>query len=206
MNKNLLLIFTRNPELGKVKTRLAKGVGDKAALEIYKFLVAHTHNITKDLPCAKYVYYSECIHENDIWDRTNYVKKMQSGADLGMRMKKAFQEGFRDGFENIIIIGSDMLDLTPQDLEMAFKSLNDNDYVIGPAADGGYYLLGMNVLNSDLFESKSWGTETVLADTLKDLNSYNLKMLEVKNDVDRLEDIIGIDAFEHFLNNSNESK
>ncbi len=206
MNKNLLLIFTRNPELGKVKTRLAAKLGDSTALEIYKFLVDHTQNITRHLRVSKYVYYSECIHENDNWERGNYNKRLQRGTDLGERMQNAFQEGFKDGFKNIIIIGSDMYDLSQQDLELAFESMNDNDFVIGPASDGGYYLLGMNLLKSELFESKNWGAETVLRDTLEDLKGLNLKVLAEKNDVDRLEDIIGIDAFKPFLKNSNQAK
>jgi rSAM/selenodomain-associated transferase 1 len=206
MNKNLLLIFTRNPELGRVKTRLAAKIGDMAALDIYKFLVEHTQSITRDLGVAKYVYYSECIHENDNWERDIYNKRMQRGRDLGERMNQAFEEGFTEGFENVIIIGSDMYNMSQRDLELAFESLNDNDFVIGPASDGGYYLLGMNCLKSELFESKNWGTETVLEDTLQDLKGLKLKLLEEKNDVDRVEDIIGIDAFKPFLKNSNEAK
>lgn len=205
MSKNLLLIFTRNPELGKVKTRLAAGIGDEAALEIYKFLVSHTQNITRNLSCTKYVYYSECIHENDNWDRNSYTKKLQHGTDLGARMKNAFHEGFQDGFENIIIIGSDMFDITQRDIKLAFDTLRDNDYVIGPASDGGYYLLGMNKLNPGLFNEKAWGTSTVLSDTLKDLQGNKVIKLEEKNDVDRLEDISGIDEFEHLINNSNQA-
>ena len=206
MSKNLLLIFTRNPELGKVKTRLAADIGDEAALDIYKFLVAHTQTITADLTCAKYVYYSECIQENDPWERDAYTKKLQQGADLGMRMKNAFQDGFRDGFENVIIIGSDMFHISQQDIELAFDSLKDSDFVIGPASDGGYYLLGMKNLKEELFDDKAWGTSTVLEDTLKDLRAYSMKKLEEKNDVDRLEDIIDVDAFKPFLKNSNQGK
>ena len=107
-SKNLLLIFTRNPELGKCKTRLAKTIGDEKALEIYKFLLNHTVTITKALKVVKQVYYSETIWENDIWDNEIYQKKIQNGSDLGIRMKNAFKNGFDDGFEKIIVIGSDM--------------------------------------------------------------------------------------------------
>jgi len=98
-SKNLLLIFTRNPELGKCKTRLAAKVGDDAALEIYKFLLNHTAGITKNLYATKAVYYSEEIWENDIWDPTVFDKKLQEGADLGERMANAFKDGFEKALD-----------------------------------------------------------------------------------------------------------
>ena len=79
---NLLLIFTRNPELGKCKTRLAATVGDNSALEIYKFLLRHTVSITEHLSFDKQVYYSEEIWEEDVWDTTIFDKKAQKGIDL----------------------------------------------------------------------------------------------------------------------------
>ncbi len=199
MDKNLLLILTRNPELGKCKTRLAKKIGDVAALDIYKFLLDHTVSFTKNLNVEKWVYYSEEIWENDIWDNKYYQKKLQVGTDLGERMLNAFQEGFNSGFEKIIIIGSDMYHLSQADMEEAFLRLNEHDYVVGPAEDGGYYLLGMKSLNKKAFQNKSWGTDTVLSDTLKDLESGSIFMLPVKNDVDYYEDIKNIEAFQPFL-------
>ncbi|SNY94512.1 TIGR04282 family arsenosugar biosynthesis glycosyltransferase [Flagellimonas pacifica] len=197
--KNLLLIFTRNPELGKCKTRLASKVGDNAALKIYKFLLKHTVSVTQNLNVAKYVYYSEAIWENDVWDNALYQKKLQNGNDLGMRMKNAFQEGFNSGFEKIIIIGSDMYDLSQKDLEDAFTKLEKHNYVMGPAEDGGYYLLGMNSLKEELFLNKAWGTDTVLQNTLSDLKNENYCMLKTKNDVDNYEDIKDIPVFQQFL-------
>ncbi|MER3375417.1 MAG: TIGR04282 family arsenosugar biosynthesis glycosyltransferase [Allomuricauda sp.] len=199
MNNSLLLILTRNPELGRCKTRLAAKVGDEAALDIYKFLLNHTVSFTKDLNVEKWVYYSESIWENDIWDRNTYQKKLQIGNDLGKRMLNAFQEGFNSGFEKIIIIGSDMYHLSQADLEEAFLRLEEHDYVVGPAEDGGYYLLGMKSLKNEVFQNKSWGTDTVLSDTLKDLQSGSIFMLPERNDVDYYEDIKNIEAFQPFL-------
>ncbi|MCK0161567.1 TIGR04282 family arsenosugar biosynthesis glycosyltransferase [Allomuricauda sp. F6463D] len=201
LSKNLLLILTRNPELGKCKTRLAAKVGNKTALDIYKFLLDHTVSFTKDLEVTKWVYYSEKIWENDIWDSNIYNKKLQKGVDLGERMHNAFKEGFEAGFENIIVIGSDMYHLNQYDLEIAFSKFTDNDYVVGPAADGGYYLLGMNSLKTRLFKNKAWGTDSVLSDTLKDLASEEIVLLDEKNDVDYYEDVKDIKAFEPFLKN-----
>jgi len=198
-SKNLLLIFTRNPQLGKCKTRLAATVGDETALDIYKFLLDHTVSITQDLIAAKQVWYSEEIWEDDIWDTSYYNKKLQQGNDLGIRMDNAFQEGFASGFERIIVIGSDMYDLDQNDLENAFLQLKENDFVIGPAKDGGYYLLGMKTFKPELFEHKDWGNETVLKDTLKNLKNEKHHILEERNDVDIYEDIKDIDAFRPFL-------
>ena len=194
-----MLIFTRNPELGKCKTRLASTIGDKSALEVYKFLLGHTVKITETLGVTKEVHYSEEIWENDFWDKATYSKKLQKGIDLGERMMNAFKNGFKAGFKNIIIIGSDMFDLTQSDLERAFEQLDENDYVVGPAQDGGYYLLGMKVLNEKLFQDKAWGTGNVLKDTLKDLKEEKIALLEVRNDVDYFEDIKDVPAFQHFL-------
>ncbi|HBU78111.1 MAG TPA: glycosyltransferase [Muricauda sp.] len=204
MSKNLLLILTRNPELGKCKTRLAAKVGDQAALEIYNFLLDKTVSFTKDLKVEKWVYYSETIWMDDIWDNKVYKKKLQVGNDLGERMMNAFDEGFKAGFENIIIIGSDMFHLDQTDLEAAFSKLMDHDFVLGPAEDGGYYLLGMKSLKKELFQNKEWGTNTVLADTLSDIKDEKFVFLDEKNDVDYYEDIKDIEAFAPFLKHMEE--
>ncbi|MFS4454773.1 TIGR04282 family arsenosugar biosynthesis glycosyltransferase [Maribacter sp. 2304DJ31-5] len=202
MNKkkdSLLLIFTRNPELGKCKTRLGATIGDSAALEVYKFLLDHTVKITADLYAKKVVYYSKEIWENDIWDNARFEKRLQQGADLGERMENAFWDGFERGFEKIIIIGSDIFDLTLNDLENAFEALDQNDFVVGPAQDGGYYLLGMKKLKTVLFKNKDWGNETVLESTLNDLQHEKYKLLEERNDIDHYEDIKDNVIFDPFL-------
>ncbi|AKA34646.1 TIGR04282 family arsenosugar biosynthesis glycosyltransferase [Flagellimonas lutaonensis] len=203
-SKDLLLIFTRNPELGKCKTRLAKTVGDQAALDIYTFLLEHTLQITKGLPATKYVYYSEEIWQDDIWEAGIYTKKLQQGNDLGNRMHNAFVEGFDEGFEKIVVIGSDMYDLSQVDLEQAFRELDTNDFVIGPAHDGGYYLLGMKRLYAPLFKNKAWGAENVLQDTLADLKNEEIVLLDMRNDVDLYDDIKDIEAFQAFLKHMEE--
>jgi rSAM/selenodomain-associated transferase 1 len=198
-SENLLLIFTRNPELGKVKSRLAKDVGDEAALNIYNFLLEHTVSVTKNLEVSKEVYYSEEIWEHDMWDKTNYSKQLQEGEDLGARMFQAFKNGFKNGFKNIIIIGSDLYDLHTKDLEAAFRLLQNKEAVIGPATDGGYYLLGMNKLYPEVFQHKNWGTPSVLEDTLKDLKRKDLSVLEPRNDVDYFSDIEHHPDFQRFF-------
>src|SRR5690606_11939127 len=183
MSKDLLMIFTRNPELGKVKTRLAKTTGNEVALEIYKFLLHHTFTITKKLNCDKAVYYSDTINQSDIWDPTTYQKRTQKGEDLGERMLHAFSESL-NSYNKVIIIGSDIHELKPEYMEQAFNKLNTHDVVIGPAKDGGYYLLGLKFLNQKIFKNKSWGTSTVLEKTLQDLKNENVHLLEELNDID----------------------
>ncbi len=198
-SKNLLLIFTRNPELGKCKTRLAATVGDQTALDIYTFLLEHTVSITQNLAVDKQVHYSVKVRSNDLWSEDTYHKLRQEGDDLGIRMENAFKNGFAQGYENIIIIGSDMYDLSQKDLEQAFEALYAHDYVVGPALDGGYYLLGMKKIHTNIFKNKVWGTSTVLEDTLKDLHGFSVKKLEERNDIDFYEDLKDIPAFRQFL-------
>lgn len=122
-----------------------------------------------------------------------------SSPDLGERMQHAFENGFSEGFERILIIGTDLYDISEEDIRLAFESLNNHDFVIGPATDGGYYLLGMKSLNSEIFKNKNWGTNTVLENTLQDLQEYQLKLMEPRNDVDYLDDIRDHPAFQKFI-------
>lgn len=204
MTKNLLLIFTRNPEIGKVKTRLAKTIGNKKALEIYTFLLQRTKEIATDVTADKAVFYSVKIRENDIWDATIFKKHQQFGEGLGERMQNAFENGFTSGYNKIIIIGSDLYDLTTETINLAFEKLNTNDVVIGPAEDGGYYLLGMKNLLQGVFKNKEWGTKSVRKDTLEDLKGKKVHLLEMLNDVDVFEDIEHHPAFQQFLKQDHE--
>jgi hypothetical protein len=194
-----LLIFTRNPELGKVKTRLATTIGDAAALEVYQKLLEHTIDITQTLKVDKFVFYSEQIQENDHWDTTIYSKELQKGVDLGERMHHAFELLFKKGYRQIVIIGSDIFELTTKNIQEAFTGLDTANFVVGPALDGGYYLLGMNTLNKSLFEHKKWGTSTVLKATLKNLAHEKVALLATKNDIDTYDDLKKSVEFNQFL-------
>ena len=187
--KNLIITFTRNPELGKVKTRLAKTIGNPSALAIYKKLLEHTESVLRPLNCDKAVYYSVKIRENDIWDSTIYQKHQQTGEHLGARMANAFKHGFKNNYQKIIIVGSDLYDLKTEHINQAFQDLETNDVVLGPAEDGGYYLLGMKQFHPKLFRNKNWGTDSVLKDTLKDLKEESVFLLETLNDIDFFEDL-----------------
>jgi rSAM/selenodomain-associated transferase 1 len=198
-SKNALIIFTRNPILGSCKTRLAQTVGDEDALAIYKILLEHTVKITKDLNLDKYVYYSNSVAKNDVWNEDIFRKKKQDGLDLGQRMSNAFLDLFALGYEKIIIIGSDMYDLSKTDLENAFSCLEKNEIVVGPASDGGYYLLGMKKLHPAVFENKNWGNNAVFEDTMADLAKKRICKLQERNDIDVYEDIVGLSIFQKFI-------
>lgn len=199
MTKNLILIFTRNPELGKCKTRLAKTIGDENALTIYKMLLQHTSNVVEQVNCDKAVYYSVKVRDQDLWDNTIYQKYQQQGIDLGYRMQNAFDNSFKAGYEKVLIVGSDLYDLKPQHIQDAFNQLDSHDVTIGPAEDGGYYLLGMKHLHPNIFEHKNWGTETVRAATLNDLKTKKVALLEPLNDIDIYEDVKDYDIFKPYL-------
>ncbi len=194
----LLIIFTRNPELGKVKTRLAKSIGDKNALTIYKTLLDKTEKTTRNLICDKAVYYSVKIREHDNWDASIYQKHQQHGNDLGVRMHNAFANAFSNNYDKVVIIGSDLFDLNPNHINEAFKKLNNHDIVIGPAHDGGYYLLAMKSLYSQVFKNKDWGTSTVFEDTINDLENESIHLLETLNDIDVYDDLKNIEAFKKY--------
>ncbi|WP_445735402.1 TIGR04282 family arsenosugar biosynthesis glycosyltransferase [Mariniflexile sp.] len=190
-SKKAIIIFTRTPELGTCKTRLAKTVGDEAALDIYKFLLKHTAMATEPINADKYVFYSEKIKKEDAWDESVFIKKLQNGDDLGTRMENAFMDLFGLGYQKVIIIGSDLLDLNPTHLNDAFEKLNEHEVVIGPAKDGGYYLLGLSKFNACIFQNKPWSEPHLLETTLEELaqKSVSLALLETLNDIDAFEDL-----------------
>ncbi len=201
-NNTLIIVFTRNPELGKVKTRLAKGIGNKNALEVYKILLKHTDTVLRKTNIDKLISYSVKINKDDIWDNTMYMKEAQKGTHLGERMQNAFTNAFKHNYEKVIVIGSDLYDLNAMHIEKAIEALNSNDLVMGPAKDGGYYLLGMKTLHQTIFKNKNWGTNTVFQETLKDLEDIEdlkIEFLETLNDIDFAEDLETYPIFKPYL-------
>lgn len=188
---SLLIIFYRNPVPGKVKTRLAASVGDTKALEIYQKLAQHTKSISEPVFADKVVYYSDNPEDHDVWTNGRFQKNTQAGADLGERMASAFQEGFTSGYRSICIIGTDCFELTTSILQEGFNKLQLYDAVIGPAKDGGYYLLGMNSPHPELFRNKLWSTDTVSASTLSDFEALDLRYFQLPEltDVDEEKDL-----------------
>jgi rSAM/selenodomain-associated transferase 1 len=183
---NFLLLFIRNPQPGRVKTRLARTVGDTEALRIYKILLEKTRDAALGVGAERWLFYSDFIDNNDDWLEADFSKKIQSDGDLGERMQQAFREAFEAGAGKVIIIGSDCPELTREILQMAFDKLDETDLVLGPASDGGYYLLGMKELEPSVFHGIEWSTETVLARTLEKIQAAgkSCALLPVLSDVD----------------------
>jgi len=191
VRKNLLIIFYRNPELGKVKTRLAATLGDANALAIYLKLVGHTRSITENLAVEKVVYYSHFVDREDNWVNDKFQKKIQVGKTLGEKLSNAIGQGFDDGFGSVCVIGSDCFELTGQVIKDAFTILETKDAVIGPARDGGYYLLGVTKFVPELFNNKVWSTSSVAGDTINDFRKQGLSFetLPTLTDVDQEDDL-----------------
>lgn len=185
-----LIIFLKQPELGKCKTRLAKTIGDVKALKIYELLLNHTHQITKDLYVQKYLYLDNRQKTSFHWDG-DYIIEYQNKADLGGKIKQAFAEVFEKQHYPVIIIGTDCIEITGQIINDAYQQLNYYEVVIGPAKDGGYYLLGLNEPTPQLFENIEWSSSTVLSDTIKKAQDLGLSycFMPVLNDIDVEEDL-----------------
>ncbi len=186
-----LIIFVRNPVAGKVKTRIAKVIGDEKALKVYQLLLNHTQQVTLNLNCRKFVYYADQIDEHDLWSTPGYTKRQQFGNDLGERMSNAFKELFEQGFQKILIIGSDCYQLQTKFIDKAIDMLNTNDVILGPTFDGGYYLLGMKQFRPALFLDKIWSTNQVTKQTLQDIIQLDLSfiLLQQLHDVDTPQDL-----------------
>lgn len=183
---NTLIIFIKNPILGRVKSRLAADIGEEKALAVYRDLVAKTRRETEQLEnVRRLLYYADFIGDADEWDEDYFEKRLQSDGDLGQKMQRAFQESMNG---KTVIIGSDCYDLTSRHIEMAFQKLDESDVVLGPANDGGYYLLGMTNYFTQLFEGIKWSTNAVLNQTIKQAKRLNLK-------VSFLEELVDLDTF-----------
>lgn len=185
MQKSLLVIFARTPEYGKVKKRLAMRLGAEKALEIHNKLLSHTLTIAEETGIAYKIYLS-----TDPDKLQPYDYELQAGNDLGQRMHHALHTELTTN-THVCLIGSDCLEISQSVITRAFEKLAAFDVVIGPAVDGGYYLIGLTKANAELFSNINWGSSTVLANTLKRCMNMNLSVhqLEFLNDIDRPEDV-----------------
>lgn len=187
---NLLIVFVKNVEAGRVKTRLASTLGHPKALSIYEGLLRYTIAHTQRVECAKAVYYGSRIERADQWADAGFEQNVQANGDLGHRMAQALQEGFDRGYQRIILIGSDCPQLTSQILEDGFAYLNAKDAVIGPAEDGGYYLIGLSRMTRHIFDHKEWSTNTVAEEAIDGLQEigFSCQQLPTLSDMDYEED------------------
>ncbi|MBI3141794.1 MAG: TIGR04282 family arsenosugar biosynthesis glycosyltransferase [Bacteroidetes bacterium] len=189
---NALVIFTKNPVLGKVKTRLAKSIGENMALRVYMQLLKHTREITQELDiCEKKLFYDEFIPAKDNWKDDEYDKFLQGPGDLDAKISRALKIMFDEGYEKVIIMSPDCPELTSLRLKQAFTLLDAKDFVIGPLKDGGYYLLGMKRYEPQVVEGIEYGNGTAYMETIRRIESLGMshKALPETYDVDHERDI-----------------
>jgi uncharacterized protein len=197
MTRNRIIIFTRYPEPGKTKTRLIPALGAEGAAELYRKMTEHTisvvRNLTKTKDFSVEVRYDAPDGQlMNQWLGNFFFYRRQNGSDLGDRMCEAFQDAFNDGNERVLIIGCDCPGLCEGILERALEELARNDLVLGPANDGGYYLIGLRRSCPLLFRHVVWGTEKVFGQTLKIAESLGMSvaLVDYLDDIDRPDDLI----------------
>jgi hypothetical protein len=190
-----LVLFVKYPEKGMVKTRLSAGLGDETTQNLYKCFVSDLiGTLEKKRYTFKIAFYPPGSEEKIIsWLGLEHSYITQMGRDLGERMGNAFKDTFSEGFNEVLVIGTDIPDLTPSLIDKAFKALENSDAVIGPCFDGGYYLIGftMKTFLPDIFKGIQWSTEGVFKDTMRVFSKkgYRVQVLPKLRDIDRLEDL-----------------
>ena len=184
MSKEVLSIFVKNLIPGTVKTRLAVDLGMDLAMEIYKELVGITAEVTDVLKLNKCVYYSEYIESHDQFDDAKYQKHIQEGKNLGQRMQNCFYDAFELGFDKMILIGSDTPDITDKIISQGFAALDKHDVVIGPAQDGGFYLIGMKEPHENLLNKQAYGHDEVLNELLDEIEDRDLSVFKLPTLID----------------------
>lgn len=219
---NHVLIFTKCPIAGFAKTRLIPAVGASRAAEISHQLTNRTITVARNfLECSKIPTSLRIHYATNIRQDANLTKEWfgqlhaecticeswheQKGGDLGQRLSAAFAASFEDGASKVLVIGSDIPEIDAELLAEAFCLLEGADLVIGPAVDGGYYLLGMKKLHAQLFKNIPWSTKIVCATTIDIANAmgFSVRKLRTLRDVDLPQDL---PCFEGLMKNSKNSK
>jgi hypothetical protein len=191
-----VLLFLKAPEEGKVKTRLQTLFAPQIVLNLYKCFVADIlhHLEHSGYPVRIYYTPSEAGASVSDWLGEAYLYRSQIGEDLGERMRNAFMETFSERFRKIVLIGADLPDLPDRLPRLAFEALNENDAVLGPAEDGGYYLIGFNAdtFLPSVFHGIDWGEAEVFEKTAGALaeKSGRTYLLPMMRDLDRVEDLL----------------
>lgn len=196
--KESLIVFTRYPEPGLAKTRLIPALGANGAANVHRQMTEHTLAQIRELqsyrPISVEVYFDGNKEQRQMQDWLGYdlVYRHQLQGDLGFRMARSLSRAFQSGTERVVIIGTDCPDLNALLMAKAFDQLDlAYDLVLGPAIDGGYYLIGLRYFIPELFSQISWGTAEVLSQTVDIANTLNLSIayLTQLTDVDRPEDL-----------------
>lgn len=193
--KTALLVFTRTPEPGNVKTRLLSVMDAPRAAAIQAGLLQRTLETARastadiiELWCTPTVQHPVLL---ELEDRFSLTLRTQAGAGLGERMSSAMEQSL-ERYRHVALVGSDCMDLVAADIDLAMEQLAaGNDVVLGPALDGGYYLIGLSRLYRQLFAGIEWGTDRVLEETRERVAQSGLKLFELpaRRDLDRPEDL-----------------
>lgn len=186
---NAIIILLKNAHPGQVKTRLAKTAGDEQTLLIYKALLEHVRRSVLDVSAMRYAYYSDFPATEDKWSSRDFINKKQRGKNVGERMAKAFSEVL-PLHKKVLLIGSDLPSISSAIIEDAFAHLDHSDVVIGPAIDGGYYLIGMKEFYPSFFQNIAWSTSQVFEKTVRiiELLGKSWSKLPELPDIDTEED------------------
>jgi hypothetical protein len=187
-----VILFVRFPEKGRVKTRLAASVGDETAVRLYENFVLDAIDTLSGCPRPFIISFHPPSSAGRVASWLGDHRYMpQRGADLGERMKNAFLSVFETGVSKALLMGSDVPDLPPSVIEEAFSALGGNGAVLGPALDGGYYLIGFNknAFVPGAFEGIAWGAPSVFRDTMRALEGVRVHVLPRWRDVDTVEDL-----------------
>jgi len=187
----LLIIFAKTPEPGKVKSRLARDIGQEKALDVYRGLLDNTFKVAANTGKNVHV----CLSGNRVDNLhvpDHFSIGPQVGHDLGERMHNGISEGLQKGYQSVVLVGGDIYELDENILSKAFASLANSDVVLGPALDGGYYLIGMKAEYPAIFRGIPWSTKRVMKKTLEKIHSLNLSyaILPTLSDVDDLHDLV----------------
>ena len=199
--KESLIVFTRYPEPGKAKTRLIPALGAEGAANLQRQMTEYTLSQVRKLQASRQVavaiyFAGDNQHLMQDWLGSDLVYQQQSEGDLGMRMRSAFQDALTNNMEKVIIIGTDCPSLSAEIIEQAFEQLTQHDLVLGPAKDGGYYLIGLRRLIPELFSDINWGTSEVFQQTVKIAEALDVSIASLTTlaDIDRPEDLSVVQA------------
>ena len=182
-----LIVFVKAPRPGAVKTRLAAAMGAEPACAAYGRMVATLFHQLQGLSTVELCFTpQDAADEIRRWLQEGWTSSPQGNGDLGRRLQTAFERSFAAGAGRVVVIGSDCPAVTTRDIFQAWQGLRTNDVVLGPATDGGYWLIGLRQVQPDLFQAIPWSTERVFAETLKRIRqrSLSVQILRELSDLD----------------------
>ena len=191
MNPEHVIVFLKAPRPGLVKTRIAKALDAEAAVGIYRVLLDRSLVALRDHSDVELRFTPDGADEEiRPFLQPGWTLRGQGTGDLGERLIRATGEAFGAGARRVVVVGSDCPTMTGDDVVDAFDALNDADVVLGPAEDGGYWLIGLRSPAPVLFQGISWGTEHVLIQTETRAREAGLSVgvLRRQADIDTLED------------------